>query len=291
MSACKSHSLLFDNSCDALFPLTPETLVRQSFEEIHVFLKSLREYEFDNDDVITQLELMLTDLGKSKLHTLPLSNTASLHFLPRQTPQRFPEPPPMFRTLTVRATRSTNTSSSFQPSATMSLPANLHHNLEPTSSLPAKTSSSSAAVTTTPLQATAGEEPRSAPAETSDKEVESSSSKTTLPAAGAEKQGAEQTRSNSSTIHAGSTDSRTSLPAETSEPDVQDTEQAKSSLSATKVAATTSKESLPGKMQSQSATQPVNGQVENSSSGAANGQVASGSPASADSRRLMVSVL
>ena len=75
-------------------------MVKQSFEELHEFMKNLPEHKFDNDDVMEQLDLMLQDLGKQKL--AGFSRAVSLTFLPERPPPQYPIPPEPFRSLTLR---------------------------------------------------------------------------------------------------------------------------------------------------------------------------------------------
>lgn len=75
-------------------------MVKQSFEQLHEFMKDLPQYKFDNDDVMEQLDLMLVDLNKQKLSGFP--RAVSLTFLPEREPPQYPPAPEPFRSLTLR---------------------------------------------------------------------------------------------------------------------------------------------------------------------------------------------
>ena len=74
--------------------------MKQSFEELHEFMKDLPAHNFDNDSVLENLDLMLQDLGKQKLTTIPASSSDS--FTPKTAPPEYPVPPEGFRSFSIR---------------------------------------------------------------------------------------------------------------------------------------------------------------------------------------------
>ncbi|XP_065187030.1 USP6 N-terminal-like protein [Sycon ciliatum] len=83
-----------------LIKMFKKQMAKQSFEQLHIFMKELPDHKFDNDEVMEQLDLMLQDLRKHKLASFP--RATSLTFLPSTDPPAYPVPPEEYRDLTLR---------------------------------------------------------------------------------------------------------------------------------------------------------------------------------------------
>ncbi|XP_065187144.1 USP6 N-terminal-like protein [Sycon ciliatum] len=90
-----------------LLKMFKKQLLKQSFEELHEFMKELPGRKFDNDEVLDSLHEMLQDLSKQKLSRIPKS--ASAMFIPSRAPPEYPEPPPEFRSVSLRRSHRTST--------------------------------------------------------------------------------------------------------------------------------------------------------------------------------------